>query len=140
MSHWNCFIPVYEAFGVCIKHGITCTKKSLWQANCFILWCPPFMIILDWRHYNSTMKSSINKSYWKLTAASVFVTRVTQGSISPITAEVSMIAKNWLKRLPLKFRSGSSGAIKFFPELLYVIYSKHNLEFCHSSDKYGCNC
>ena len=43
MSHSKCFIPGYEAFCVCFIRGISCKKKSLWQAKCFILWYPPYV-------------------------------------------------------------------------------------------------
>ena len=41
MSHLKCFIPGYRAFFLCFIRGIWCTKKSLWQAKCFILWYLP---------------------------------------------------------------------------------------------------
>ena len=49
-----------------------------------------------------------------LTVASIFVTRVTKGSISPITAEMSMIAQNWFKGPPPKFPDETFGTIKIF--------------------------
>ena len=49
-----------------------------------------------------------------LTVASIFVTRVTKGSISPITAEMSMIALNLFKGPPLKFPDETFGTIKIF--------------------------
>ena len=38
----KCFIPGNEAFCVCFICGISCKKKSPWQAKCFTVWYPPF--------------------------------------------------------------------------------------------------
>ena len=71
ISHLKCFIPGYEAFCVCCIHGISCKKKSLWQAKCFIIWYPQyFRIIQDlsisygtWNHRRITLLTLI-RVFW----------------------------------------------------------------------------
>ena len=65
--------------------------------------------------FEAALISTSKDIIWSLTATGRVDSRLPKSSKMLITAEISMIAQKLLKRLPLKFKDESFGAIKSTP-------------------------